>query len=247
MSLFEINLFWLEIKASFYGFMYALSFVIWYMILNRRKFLSTIQLDDLMMYIFAWVILWGRLWYVIFYNLDYYLSNLLDIFKVWEWWMSFHGWALWVILGLYIFSKRNNVNFLKLWDEICTIVPIWLLLGRIWNYFNKELLGFSGYNGPLAIEKAWVYYFPSPLVEAFLEWFVLLIILNIVYRHKKFNGQISALFLAGYWIFRLLVEIFFREPDSHLWLFFWFISMWELLSLPMIAAWVLLYYFCNKK
>ena len=247
MNLFEFSLFWFEIKASLYGFMYALSFFIGYIILLKRNYLSSENLDNLMMYIFAWVILGWRVGYVVFYNLDYYLHNLWDIVKVWEGGMSFHWWALWVIIALYIFSKNYRINLYKLWDEICSIVPIWLLLWRLWNYFNKELLGFTGYNWPLAVEKNWIYYFPSPLLEAFLEWLILFLILFYINKNKKFNWQVASLFLIWYWVFRLFVEIFFREPDAHIGLIFGFLSMWEILSIPMILAWFILYYICNKK
>ena len=159
--------------------------------------------------------------------------------------MSFHGWVIWVILAMWYFSRRYRFSFLKLTDEITTVLPIWLWLGRIWNYLNSELLWFSNYNWPLAVYKDWIWYFPSPLLECFLEWILLFIILNIVYKYKKFDWQIAALFLILYGSFRIFVEIFFRTPDANIWYIFWVLTMWEILSIPMILIWGYYYYKLN--
>lgn len=237
----------LWVTLNVYGFMYALSFMVWFFILKKRKVLSTKQLDDFFMYIFFGVILWWRIWYILFYNLDYYISNISKIFYVWEWWMSFHGWVIWVIIAMLLFSHKNNLNFLKVSDELTAILPIGLFLWRIGNYFNKELLWYSGYTWPLAVEKNWTTFFPSPLLEAFLEWFILYIILLYVYKNKKFNGQVASLFLIGYWVFRLFVELFFRQPDSHIWYIYGNLTLGSLLTLPMIIIWSIIYIYLFKR
>ncbi len=209
-------------------------------------------MDDLLLYVFIWVILWWRLWYILFYDLSYYLANPIDLVKTWEWWMSFHGWVIWVVLAMYFFSKKHKIWFLKLADEICYTLPIWIWLWRIWNYINKELLWFSPYDWPLAVYINSVWYFPSPLLEAFLEWIILFLILNYFYRKKKEwkwwlkDWQIWALFLIFYAIFRLFVEIFFRMPDSQIGYIFWFLTMWEILSIPMLLVWIYYYVKLNK-
>ncbi len=240
-----MELFWLHINV--YGFMYALSFIIWLYILKKRNVFTKIQLDNFFMYIFLWVILGGRFWYVLFYNIDYYLQNLHKIFYVWEWWMSFHWWVIWVIIVMLLFSYKNNLKFSRVADELTSILPIGLFLWRIGNYFNKELLWFSGYTWWFNVEKNWTTFFPSPLLEALLEWILLYIILCYVYNNKKFDGQVASLFLVFYWIFRLFVEFFFRQPDSHLWYVIWNLSMWSLLSIPMIlfGIWFYIYYSKN--
>lgn len=249
MKIFELNIFWLTISPTYYWLMYAISFVIWYVIILKRWLISKTKLDDLFVYIFAGVILGWRLWYIIFYNLWYYLQNLPDIFKVWEWWMSFHWWVIWVILAIFIFSKKYKQNYLSLTDQVTLILPIWLWLWRIWNYINQELLWFSWYNWLFAININWISYFPSSLLESFLEWLVLFLILNLIYKYYKNINKwvISALFLFFYWIFRLIVEIFFRQPDIQIWYIFWYFTMWEILSLPMIISWIILFIIFNKK
>jgi len=222
--------------------MYAIWFLSWYYIILKRWFLKAEKLDNLFIYIFAWVVLGWRLGYVIFYNFNNFLNNPLDILKIWEWWMSFHGWILWVIIAMIIFANRNKISFYKLADQIAAVVPIWLWLWRIWNYLNWELLGYSWYNWIFAIN----WKFPSPLLEALLEWLVLFIILNLIYKKRKFDWQIASLFLIFYWIFRIFVEAFFRMPDSHIWYIWWYFTLWEIYSLPMIIFWIYFYIKLNK-
>lgn len=245
MYIFELNIFWIHITPSYYGLMYALSFIVWYLILRKISFLNKKDIEDLFFYIILWVVLWWRLWYVLFYNIENYLKNPLDIIKVWEWWMSFHWWLIGVILALIIFSKIKKINLLKLSDDVAFLRPIWLFFWRIWNYINKELLWFE-YNWFLAVEKNWKHFFPSPLLEAFLEWIVIFIILFFIRKNKKFNWQIAWYFLLLYWIFRIFVEFFFRTPDQNIGYIFWFLTMGIILSFPLIIFWIILLTFFKK-
>lgn len=255
MTIFEIQILWFTLAPSYYGLMYAIWFLAWYYIILKRNFLSRENLDNLFVYIFLWVILWWRLGYILFYNFNSYLNEPLNILKVWEWWMSFHWWVIWVILAMFLFSRKYKVDFLKLADQVTLVLPIWLWLWRIWNYLNWELLGYSWYNWFLAYYKNWIWYFPSTLLEAFLEWLIIFIILNYLYYINRnytcnitncrkeflFKWQIASLFLILYWLFRIIVELFFRTPDSHIWYIVPYISMWTLLSLPMLLVWIILF------
>lgn len=244
MTIFELTIFWVKIAPTYYWLMYILWFVAWYLLLKQRKIVSEKHLDDLIFYIFLWVIFWARLGFVLFYNFSYYLENPIDIIKIWEWWMSFHGWVIWVIIAMFAFSKKFKFSFLKVADQVTLALPIWLWLWRIWNYLNKELLWYEWYNWIFAVEKDWIFYFPSPLLEALLEWFVLFLILNLIYVYKKNlkPWQIGSLFLVFYSIFRIFVEIFFRLPDKNIWYIFSYFTMWELLSLPMLLFWIYYYF-----
>ena len=233
---------WAQLSISYYWLMYVLGFIFGYLIIKKKAVIKKENLDDLLFYMFLWVIIGGRIWYILFYDLSFFLENPLNILKIWEGWMSFHGGVVGVIIAILMFSKKFKFSFYKLADEITAIAPIWIWLGRIWNYLNKELLGFSNYSWPLAVYKNWIWYFPSPLIEFFLEGLVLFIILNIAYKKRLFNWQIACLFLILYWVFRIIVEIFFRIPDSHIWYIFWYFTMWELLSLPMILGGLYFYF-----
>lgn len=249
MKIFEITLFWITIAPSYYWLMYVLSFIVCYLIIkkrtilwNNKSFLTQELIDDLFLYMFLWIILWWRFGYIVFYNFNYFLHNLIDIFKFWEWWMSFHWWVLWVIFAMILFSRKYKIDFYRLSDEITAVLPIWLWFWRIWNYLNKELLGFSNYFWPFSVN----WRFPSPLLEFLLEWIVLWIILNLVYKKRRFNWQVASLFLIFYWTFRIFVEMFFRLPDEHIWYIFNLFTLWEILSFPMILFWLYFYIFLKK-
>ncbi|EKE28600.1 MAG: hypothetical protein ACD_3C00040G0001 [uncultured bacterium (gcode 4)] len=255
MKIFDITIFWVHISPSYYWLMYALWFIFSYLILRKRKCFSEKELDSLMLYVFIWVILWGRLWYVLFYDFSYYLKNPLDIIATWKWWMSFHGWVLWVIIAMILFTIKNyrvslkkasikdfKKQFLKVADNVVSVLPIWLGLWRIGNYLNKELL-WREYAWFLAVEKNGKYYFPIPLLEALFEWLILYIIVTIILKKSKNPWQTGWAFLFFYGIFRFTIE-FLRVPDAQLWYIYWLLTMGQILSIPMIILWA---YFLLKK
>ena len=180
----------------------------------------------------------GRLGYVIFYDMNYYLKNPFDIVKIWQGGMSFHGAMLGIIIGTFIFSKKNNIKTFFLLDIIACVSPIGIFLGRIANFINSELVG-------KASDVYWAVIFPkidnvarhpSQLYEAFFEGLVLFLFLNFAISKKNKTGRHSAYFLIGYGISRSIVE-FYKSPDS-VWgndfLLFSFLTQGQLLSIPMI-------------
>ncbi|MDD4151301.1 MAG: prolipoprotein diacylglyceryl transferase [Candidatus Gracilibacteria bacterium] len=246
MHIFSINFFGLTIAPTYYGLMYVLGFVISYYILEKRKILTRENLDDLFLYIFFGVILGGRIGYILFYNFSYYSQNLIEIFKIWEGGMSFHGGAIGVIIAMILFSKKYKFSFLKLSDNIVSVLPIGLFFGRIGNYLNKELLGFQ-YTGFLRVEKNGNYYFPSPLLEAFLEGIILFLILFFINKYKKIDGIVASSFLIFYSIFRIFVEIFFRSPDIQIGYIYGFLTMGEILSSIMLFTGIIIFIYLKRK
>ena len=190
--------------------------------------------DDLLIYLVIGIILGGRLGYVIFYNFDYYVQNLLEIFKIWQGGMSFHGGLLGVIIAIYIFSKNKSADFFKFSDIVACVAPIGFFLGRIANFINGELFG-------KVSTLPWAVIFPtgnnisrhpSQIYEAILEGAVLFILINFLALKKQLilkTGYISGLFLIFYSIARIIGENF-REPDIHLGYFFNYFSMGTILS-----------------
>jgi len=246
MTIFEITLFGITIAPSYYGLMYVIGFLYWVWYLKKYSHYSQTQQEWLFLYTFLGTVIWGRLWYVLFYNLSYYINFPTDIFKVWDGWMSFHGWFLWVVIALFLFSRKYKLKFWSLTDTIAMIIPVWLFFGRIWNYINKELLGFE-YSGPLAVNTNSASYFPSPLVEALWEWLFVFILFYFILKKPSFSGQFASLFLIIYWVVRTFVELFIRTPDPQIWYYFGYITQWSLLSLPMIVIWIYLYFYLKNK
>ena len=191
-------------------------------------------IDDLISYVIIGVIIGGRLGYVIFYNLEYYISNPLEILMIWTGGMSFHGGVLGVIISTYLFCKKNKLSTFYFLDLISLSAPIGIFLGRIANFINSELYGTrTDFFLAVIFEKVdTVSRHPSQLYEAFFEGIILFILLNFIYKkyinHKP--GVLSALFLMFYSVFRFIIE-FTREPDAHLGLVFMELSQGQVMSI----------------
>ena len=194
--------------------------------------------DDLISYLIISIIVGGRIGYVFFYNFNYYILNPLEIIKVWEGGMSFHGALIGIVIGTYLFSKKKSISMFFILDIIACVAPIGIFLGRIANFINSELIG-------KVTSVSWGVIFPlvdtlprhpSQLYEAMLEGVTLFLILNILIFKRKYKvGSSSYLFLIYYGFFRILSEIF-REPDAQIGYVFSFFSMGTILSFFMILS-----------
>ena len=246
------------ISIRWYSLAYVLGILIgwWYgkkLISNKSQLLkekfNLKNFDDLITYIVISIIIGGRLGYVVFYNIEYYHSNPIDIFKIWEGGMSFHGALIGIILGTYIFSIRRNIETLFLLDVIACVSPIGIFFGRIANFINGELVG-------KVSSVPWSVVFPSldlvprhpsQLYEAILEGLILFVILNIIFLKKKYEiGKCSCLFLIYYGIFRIISE-YFREPDIQLGYIYDLASMGSILSFVMFLSGLAMFYFIKKR
>ena len=207
------------------------------------------EFDDLITYLIISIIVGGRLGYVLFYNFEYYISNPVEIIKVWEGGMSFHGALIGIIIGTHLFSTRKNIPTFFFLDVIACVSPIGILFGRIANFINGELVG-------KVTEVSWGIIFPaidmmprhpSQLYEALLEGLILFILINTIVLKQKYKiGQSSSLFLIFYGIFRILAEQF-REPDSQLGYVFENLSMGTILSLIMVISGFIILIIIRKK
>jgi len=206
------------------------------------------EFDDLVTYLIISIIVGGRVGYIIFYNPGYYISNPLDIIKIWEGGMSFHGALIGVISGTYLFAIKRKISSLFLLDIIACVSPIGIFFGRIANFINGELVG-------KATNASWGVIFPnvdmlarhpSQIYEALLEGIILFFILNIFIFKKNYKtGSCSFLFLIFYGFFRIFSEIF-REPDVQLGYLFNFFSMGTILSFLMIISGIIIFVFIRK-
>ncbi len=247
---------------------YALSYIVGFMLflwLGRRRIaqgntlFTREMLDDFLTWGILGVIIGGRLGYVLFYKFSTYIDHPLDIFKVWEGGMSFHGGFLGVLAAMWLFSRKYKISFLKTMDFVAPLVPLGLASGRIGNFINGELWGrvtdinaFWAMGFPQAhyedVEAAahnplwaeWLQQYamlprhPSQLYQFALEGICLFIVLWIFSKKTRPDGQVASLFLAGYGFFRFLAE-FARQPDDYLGLLTLGLSMGQWLSVPMIV------------
>ncbi len=206
------------------------------------------HVDDFLTWAIIAVIIGGRLGYVIFYQFDYYMSEPMEILKVWKGGMSFHGGMLGVLVAMVVYSFYKKINAFSLSDVVCAAAPIGLFFGRIANFINGELYGMptGGAWGVVFTDSGIAPRHPSQLYEAFLEGVVLFIILRLLMRNKETKtGTVTGVFLLGYGLFRALVE-FVREPDAHLGLIGGFISMGQILCIPMILGGIVMIWAASK-
>ena len=199
--------------------------------------------DDLFFYCTLGVILGGRLGYASFYAPQLWTS--LDIFKLWEGGMSFHGGLIGVAIAVLWVCWRNGLSFLRVMDYITVSVPFGMMFGRLANFVNGELWGRVA--GP---DVPWAMVFPdapdqlarhpSQLYEAGLEGLALLIVMMLLFwktRARFRPGMLASTFTCGMALARFVIE-FYREPDAQLSEFAvrTGLSMGQWLTLPMFAV-----------
>jgi len=254
-SLFGIDVHW-------YGIMYALAlltaiYAAHWIIKKDNLDISKDTLDRYIWWVELGVILGARIGYIVFYdpNTTYYLTHPWQIFNpfgedgsfVGISGMSYHGAVIGFIIASYLFCKKNKISFLFITDIAVIAISLGYIFGRIGNFLNKELVG-RVTDVPWGIYVDGVLRHPSALYEAFLEGFVIFIILFILRTKKQFDGQIAVLYLILYSIMRIISELF-RQPDIQLgfllgtkWL-----TMGILISASFTILCIIFYYLLLKK
>lgn len=243
------------LKIHWYGLMYLIGIGAAWLILSRRlnRFDPTWtkeKLSDLVFWVAMGVIVGGRLGYVLLYDLSAYIANPLLIFEVWKGGMAFHGGLIGVMLAVWGFGKRNGKSFFQIMDFIAPVVPIGLGAGRIGNFINAELWG-------KASDVPWAMIFPtdpqqlarhpSQLYQFALEGVALFLILWLYSRKPRPTMAVSGMFALFYGIFRFIVE-FVRVPDAQLgYLAFGWVTMGQILCIPMIAGGLLLIWWAYNR
>jgi phosphatidylglycerol:prolipoprotein diacylglycerol transferase len=242
----------ISFEIRWYSLAYILGIIIGW-ILCKKIFIKNLNInqkfDDYITYLIIGIIIGGRLGYALFYNFSYYINNILDIFKIWQGGMSFHGGLLGIIVASILFAKKNNQDLFVYTDLISLVAPIGIFFGRLANFINSELYG-------KVTEVPWAVTFiqvdnlsrhPSQLYEAFFEGIVLFLLL-LYFRNKNFlvkPGLISGLFLIFYSVFRYCVE-FFRVPDEQIGYLIFNLSMGQIISLVFIIIGTIVFYLKNE-
>ena len=269
-NLVSFELFGFEIALRWYALAYIVGILFgWWIILRAIRTprlwagdppMTAEQVERFLTWAVFGVILGGRLGYVLFYDLPTYLADPLQIVRVWEGGMSFHGgFAGVVVVGIW-FCRREGIPMRSMGDLLAIAAPVGLMLGRIANFINAELWGrptdlpwgviFPGAAAQTCPQLVGLCArHPSQLYQAALEGLLLaLVLLWLAFRKDWFKrpGALMGAFLVGYGIARFLVE-FVRQPDAQfvtegnpvgLALHWggWGLTMGQLLSLPMIAV-----------
>lgn len=252
------------IALRWYGLSYLAGFVICWWLGQRRAARLSAQGEpwsgeevyDLVFYGALGAVLGGRLGFVFFYGFDRFLSDPLWLFRLWDGGMSFHGGLLGVLLGFAVYGRKTGRTFFQVADFMAPLCPPGLGLGRIANFINTELPGrvtdsalgvhypcSAVHNLSLTCVGEWeeATRHVSPLYQAFTEGLLLFILLWWFSRKPRGRGAVSGMFLIGYGFFRFCTE-FFRQPDFGIgFVAFDWLSMGQLLSIPMIIAGIVLF------
>jgi len=237
------------LSIHWYGISYSIGILlsIWIVILLNKKrkiFKDSNQIFDLAFWIFmAGVILGGRLGYVLFYNLPYYISNPAKIFAIWEGGMSFHGGLIATALVIWIYCKKNKINFFAAGDMAVIPGALALTFTRLANFVNRELVG-------RVIENPnfkWmgvdfgdgVLRYPSQLfqsVSALLLFLILIFLYSKKFKHSKRlkNGVLVFGYVGLYGLFRFIEE-FWRQPDAQVGFILRYFTLGQLFSLLMLV------------
>lgn len=245
------------IQIHWYGLMYLVGFAAAWLLGRWRAsqpdaVMTKAMVDDLVFYGVIGTIVGGRLGYMLFYGWGAILEDPLALLRVWEGGMSFHGGLLGVLLAIWLFGRRYGLEFFRVADFTAPLVPLGLMAGRIGNFINGELWGhrtdlpwgmslpcerFPAQCRDLPLGAEWsVPVHASQLYQAALEGLALFLILWFFSRRPRPMMAVSGLFLVGYGVFRFTVE-FVRLPDAHIgYLAFDWLTMGQLLTLPMILA-----------
>lgn len=239
------------LAIHWYGLTYLAAFALFMWLGNLRlrhqPFVSIAEpyawtrqdVEDILFLGVMGVILGGRIGYCLFYKPGYYFSHPLEIFAVWQGGMSFHGGMLGVIGSMVWFALSRKKPFWQVADFVAPCVPTGLAAGRVGNFINGELWGRLAdpslpwgmvFRGAGDLPRH-----PSQVYQFLLEGLLLFSLLWLYARNERRPGQVAAMFLLGYGVFRFIAE-FFREPDAHLGLLSLGMSMGQWLCVPMMVV-----------
>ena len=244
------------LAIRWYGLMYVLGFAAFYLLGKRRirrglASWTAQEVADLLFYGVVGVVVGGRLGSVLFYGLDEFLRDPLSLIRIWEGGMSFHGGLLGALGATWLFARKTSRTFLEVTDFAAPLAPIGLGLGRIGNFINAELPGRAtelpigmhfpcnsvrGLNLTCFADYESFTRHVSSLYQATTDGVVLFVLVWLFAAKPRATGEVSGVFLLGYGMLRFLTE-FVREPDPHKgFVAFDWLTMGQLLSIPMIAA-----------
>ena len=265
------TIFWRDIYR--YGIFYLIGFVLAYFFLYfiwRKKYFHRFpklqnllenDLESLFIILILWVLIWWRLGHVLIYDFQYFLNNPADIFKIWQWWMSFIWWILWVVLwvSIFIWKKRfSRKEFIILLDLLACILPLCIAFWRLWNFLNQELYWIV-FNNPFwwsewtvwTLTSRWFLHIydkidsalriNTNLLSIIFEWILLFTTLIIIFIKQIKNKtrkiwKIWMIFLLRYSIIRFLFEYIRQDSQSE---FIWPFTRSQRFFVIFIALWII--------
>ena len=272
------SIFWINVYR--YWIFYLIGFVLAYCFLLfvwKKKYFHKFpklqnllenDLETLFIILILWVLIWWRLGHVLIYDFQYFIDNPLDIFKIWQWWMSFIWWILWVVLWVTLFiwkKKFSRKEYIILLDLMCCILPLCIAFWRLWNFLNQELY-WTIFNNPLwrsewvvwTLTSLWFLHvydkidsslrINTNLLSIIFEWILLFITLIIIFikqikSNKRKIWKIWVIFLLRYSIIRFLFEYLRQDSQSE---FIWPFTRSQRFFVIFIITWIIITICLNR-
>ncbi|MFC2151432.1 prolipoprotein diacylglyceryl transferase [Bacteroidota bacterium] len=248
----DIVSFW-GLTIRYYGVLFASSFFFGYLIMQKifkKEGLTVELLDKLTVYMAVGTVLGARLGHCLFYQPDYYLSNPLEIIKIWHGGLASHGAAIGILIALYYFSRKNKKPYLWILDRIVIVVALAGFFIRMGNLMNSEIYG-------IETSLPWGFIFirdgqtvpkhPTQIYEA-LSYLLIFILLYTIYIKKGVEvkkGLIFSIFLILLFTVRFFIEFIkedqvgFEQGMS--------LNMGQWLSIPFVLIGLFLFYRSTKQ
>ena len=272
------SIFWRDIYRYwiFYLIGFLLAYCFLYFIWKKRYFhkfpklqnLLENDLETLFIILILWVLIWWRLGHVLIYDFQYFINNPLNIFKIWQWGMSFIGWILWVVIWVTLFIRKKKFSrkeYIILLDLMCCILPLCIAFWRLWNFINQELYWIV-FNNPFWWSETTVWTLTSlwflhiydrvdsllrintNLLSIIFEWILLFITLIIIFikqikSDKRKIWKIWVIFLLRYSIIRFLFEYLRQDSQSE---FVWPFTKSQRFFVIFIITWMIIAICLNR-
>ena len=244
-------------SVRWYGLLFAFAFIFGYIIMQKifnKEGVPIKVLDELTTTMVISVIVGARLGHCLFYEPAYYLSNPIEILKIWEGGLASHGASIGILIGLYIFSRKNHKPYIWIMDRIVIVVALGGGLVRLGNLMNSEIFGdITTMPWGFVFENYYDAFYatdprhPTQLYEA-LGYFTIFLITGWIYKKHDGHprpGQMFGIFLILLFGSRFLIEFIkipqvgFEEQMT--------LNMGQWLSIPFILAGILILLWSRKQ
>lgn len=238
--------------VRWYGLLFALAFLISQQIMYliyKKEGRPVSEIDTLTIYMVVATIVGARLGHVLFYDPIHYFQNPHTIFMVWEGGLASHGGVIGILIAIYLFARKTNINYLWALDRISIVASLTFCMIRLGNLMNSEMIG-------IPTNLPWAFIFtskdnlprhPAQLYEA-IHYFIGFIVLFLVWyrlKDRMRNGLLFSWSLIALFSFRFVDEFF--KIDQVQFEEGMILNMGQLLSLPFIVIGIGLLIFINSK
>ena len=202
---------------NFYGLVYLIASIICLLVIKnylKRKKMDQELAYGLILSLIVGLIIGARIFFCFYYEFDYFTKNFVEIFYIWQGGLSFHGGLIGLLIGGYIFCKKNKIDFLEIGDVLSIPIALFLAIGRIANFMNSELYGtITKVPWCVKFENANGCRHPVQVYNSIINFFIFL---NLLYlsRKKMKKGTLLLLFIFLTSFLRFFID-FFRQYQNY--------------------------------